>query len=236
MSLPAVLISIVRKMEKRIFKALGLILALSLVAGIVYISLLGENDRAAATVSMYFDNIANQRYEANTRLCTDAYNRQFDNVNDPITHQFSLETALLNHFGLINTEHYVVDTKRNGFWLPYVGTNTLHVSVRVNPRKSGNILAGLVRHNEGKYIDDLVTLVRDDGKWKIADINIRSSAIAKDYQESKASMLNFQYIQQTAEGFTIKENTITFSALDPIKRRIITFNLNKALTLLNNHR
>jgi|GEM_PF-712475 len=223
-------------MEKRIFKVLGLILALSLVAGIVYISLLGENDKAATVVSIYFDNIANQRYETNTRLCTDAYNRQFDNINDPITHQFSLETALLNHFGLINTIKYAVDTKRNGFWIPGLGNDTLHVSVRIRPQESGNILTGLTTRNDEKYIDKLVTLVRNDGKWEIADIDIRSSAIAKDYQESKASMLNSQYIQQTADGFTIKENSISFATLDPIKKRIIAFNLNKALTLLNNHK
>ena len=49
-------------------------------------------------------------------------------------------------------------------------------------------------------------------------------------------MLNSQYIQQTADGFTIKENSISFATLDPIKKRIIAFNLNKALTLLNNHK
>jgi hypothetical protein len=223
-------------MGKKIFRALGLILALGLVVGIVYISMLGENDRAAAIVSIYFDNIANQRYEANTRLCTEAYNHQFDNINDPITHQFSLETALLNHYGLINTAKYVVDTRRNGFWLPYMGNDKLHISVRVRPQESGNILTGLATRSDERYIDNLVTLIRDDGKWKIADIDIRSSIIANDYRESKTSMLNSQYIQQTADGFTIKENAISFAGLDPIRKRIIAFNLNKALTLLNDHK
>ena len=223
-------------MKKNIFKILGLVLLFSMLAGITYISLLGENDKASMTVKMYFENIAGQRYEANTHLCSDTYNRQFDNVNDPITNQFSLETALLNHFNLINTAHYTVEARRDEFWLPYLGANTLHVSIRVRSQGSGNILTNLMSKNTGKFLHALVTLVREDGKWKITDINTRSSAIAKDYQETIRSMQNSKYIQQTAEGITIKENTIKFATLNPIQKRIITFNLNKALTLLNNHK
>ena len=172
-------------MEKNIFKILGLVLLLSTVTGIVYISLLGENDKASMTVKMYFENIAAQRYEANTTLCSDTYNRQFDNVNDPITHQFSMETALLNHFSLINTGHYTVEARRDEFWLPYHGTNTLHVSIRVRPQGSGNILTNLMSRHDDKFLKALVTLSREDGKWKITDINTRTSAIANDYQETK---------------------------------------------------
>jgi hypothetical protein len=223
-------------MKKNIFKILGLVLLLSMVIGIVLISLLGENDRASMTVKMYFENIASQRYEANTHLCSDTYNRQFDNVNDPITHQFSLETALLNHFNLINTAHYTVEAQRDEFWYPYLGTNTLHISIRVRPQGSGNILTNLMSNDDGIFLTDLVTLVREDGKWKITNINTRSSSIAKDYQETKNSMQNSKYIQQTPDGLTVKENTIKFTTLDPIQKRIINFNLNKALTLLNNHK
>ena len=223
-------------MGKNSFKILGLSLLFSMVAGISYISLLGENDRAQTTVKMYFDNIAGQRYEANTHLCSDAYNRQFDNVNDPITHQFSLETALLNYFGLINTAQYTIEAQRDEFWFPYLGRNTIHVSIRINPQESGKILTNLMDRSNEKFINDLVMLVRENGKWKIADVDTRTSVIAKDYQETKNSMQHSKYIQQTAEGLTIKENTIEFATLDPIQKRIIRFNLNKALTLLNNHK
>ena len=223
-------------MGKHIYKILGLVLLFSMASGIAYISLLGENDRAQTTVKMYFGNVASQRYETNTQLCSDTYSRQFDNVNDPITHQFSLETALLAHFNLINTAQYIVEARRDEFWLPYLGRDILHVSVRIRPQGSGNILTNLMARNDGRFLRDLVTLIRVDGKWKIADIDIRSSAIAKDYQQTKASMQHSKYIRQTAEGLSIKENTIEFATLDPIQKRIIRFNLNKALTLLDNHK
>jgi hypothetical protein len=223
-------------MRKNISKLLGLVLIISIVVGISYISLLGENDRAATTAKMYFDNIANKRYEANTQLCNDAYNRHFDNINDPITHQFSLETALLNHFGLINTAQYTTETRRDEFWIPHSSKATLHVSVRINVQRSGNILTNFMNPSTSRYLVNLVTLVREDGRWKISDIDIRSSAIAGDYQSIKHSMQNSKYIQQTANDLTIKENTFEFATLDPIQKRIINFNLNKALTLLNAHK
>ena len=222
-------------MRKNTSKLLGLVLMLSIVVGISYISVLGENDRAATTVKAYFDNIANKRYEANTQLGNDAYNRHFDNVNDPITHQFSLETALLNHFGLINTAQYTTETRRDGFWIPCSGSNILHVSVRIHSRDSDNILINFMNQSNAMFLENLVTLVREDGRWKISDIDTRSSAIAKDYQSTKDSMQNSKYIQQTAKGLIIKENAIEFTTLDPIQKRIINFNLNKVLTLLNAH-
>lgn len=222
-------------MGKNISKLLGLVLIISLVIGISYISLLGENDRATTTVKMYFDNIANKRYEANAQLGNDTYNRRFDNINDPITHQFSLETALLNHFGLINTAQYTTETRRDEFWIPYLRNNTIHVSIGVHPKKSGNILTNFINRSDKRLLENLVTLVRDDGRWKINDIDIQSSAIAKDYQDTKNSMQNSKYILQTAKGLTIKENTIEFATLDPVQKRIINFNLNKALTLLNGY-
>jgi hypothetical protein len=223
-------------MGKNIFKILGFGLLFSMVAGISYISLLGENDRAQTTVKRYFDNIAGQRYDSNTPLCSFTYNQKFDNVNDPITHQFSLETALLNHFSLINTAQYTIEARRDGFWFPCLGQNTIHVSIRVSPQGSSRILTRLMDRSDQKFLKDLVTLVREDGKWKIADIDTRTSAIAKDYQETKHSMQHSKYIQQTTGGLTLKENTIEFATLDPIQKRIIRFNLNKALTLLNNHK
>jgi hypothetical protein len=220
-------------MRKNISQLLGLILMLSIVAGISYISVLGENDRATATVKAYFDNIAKKRYEANPQLGNDAYNRRFDNVNDPITHQFSLETALLNYFGLINTAQYTTETRRDEFWIPCSGNNILHVSVRIRPQGTDNVLTKFMNKSNARFLENLVTLVREDGRWKISDIDTRTSAIAKDYQSTKNSMQNSKYIQQTTKGLIIKENTIEFTTLDPIQKRIINFNLNKALTLLN---
>jgi hypothetical protein len=219
-------------MGKALSRLLGFALVVCVVSVIAYISLLGENDRAAATVKSYFNNIAGKHYDANTHLCSRHFNSQFNNLNDPITYQFSLETALLNHFGLINTAQYKTETKRNEFWIPYIKPNSLHISIEIHPKGSTNILTNLFQPDNKAYLDNFVTLVREDGRWKIDDMNIKSKAIARDFQRTKASMQNSRYMRQTAHGFILKENTIKFSEMDPIQKRILTFNLNKALTLL----
>ncbi len=222
-------------MGKMLFRFLGLVLMVCCIAVLAYISLWGENDKATATVETYFDNIAGKRYDANTPLCSRSYNHQFDNLNDPITHQFSLETSLLNHFGLINTAAYVTETRRHEFWIPYVDGDTLHVSIEIHPKGSKNILGNLFSVNKDNFLKNFVTLVREDGRWKINDINIRDKAIARDYQQTKLAMQNSRYIRQTAKGLVLMANTIDFATLDPIQKRILTFNLNKALSLLNGH-
>jgi hypothetical protein len=193
---------------------------------------LGENNRAATTVKTYFDNIAAQRYEENTKLCTKKFNRQFNNLNDPITYQFSLETALLNHFGLINTASYITETRREEFWVPFLDKDVLHISIEIHAKGSSNILRNLFSHINKPYLKNFVTLVKKDGRWEINSIDIQSGAIARDFQKIKFSMQNSRYIRQTATGLLIKKNTIDFSSLDPIQKRILIFNLNKALTLL----
>jgi hypothetical protein len=221
-------------MGKNLSALLVVVLIITVVLGIFFISLLGENDRATTTVKMYLDNIMNTRYEANSNLCNTDYNKGFDNINDPITHQFALESALLNHFGLINTAQYTAETQREEFWVPFLRKNILHVSVRIQPKRSNNILANFLTSSDQPYLKNLVTLVREEGRWKIS--NIDTSAIAKDYQETKKAMQDSKYILQTAKGLTIKENTIEFGALDPIQKRILNFNLNKALMLLNSYK
>ncbi len=220
------------KMGKFISRISLVILIFCLIAGIVYISLLGENDRATTTVKTYFDNIATQRYEENTKLCTKKFNRQFNNLNDPITYQFSLETALLNHFGLINTASYITKTRREEFWVPFFDQDMLHVSIEVHAKGSSNILKNLFSRKDKPYLKNFVTLVKKDGRWEINKIDIQAAAIAEDFQKTKLSMQNSRYIRQTATGLLIKENKIDFSLLDPIQKRILIFNLNKALTLL----
>jgi len=223
-------------MGKLFSRLLWLVLVVGIATGITYISLLGENDRATTTVKAYFDNIANKRYEANTLLCTRTFNRQFNNLNDPITYQFSLETALLNHFGLINTAVYATETRRDEFWIPYLHDDTLHVSIEIHPRGSSNILSNIFHRDNKPYLKNFVTLIREDGRWKIDAIDTHAQAVEKDFQNTKLSMQNSKYVRQTTQGLVFKANTIDFATLDPIQKRILTFNLNKALTLLNNQK
>ncbi len=223
-------------MGKILSRILGIALVICVLAGIGYISLLGENDRATTTVKTYFDNIANKRYEANTQLVSRNFNKQFNNLNDPITYQFSLETALLNHFGLMNTAEYTTETRRDEFWIPYLSSDTVHVSIEIHPKGSKNILENLFSKDNRKFLKKFVTLVREDGRWKISGLDIHAKAIGADFQKTMMSMQKSKYIRQTEQGLVFMANTIDFKTLDPIQKRILTFNLNKALTLLNNQK
>ncbi len=220
-------------MKRQAFKLGATVLAIFVVVVLAYVSLLGENNKASKIVFMYLDNISKRNYESNIQFCTREYIKSFNAVDDPVTHQFSLETALLNHFGLIDNFKYLVDVQRSNFWMPLSGTDKVSISVRIRPQENEGFFKRLFLDHQRDYIYDLFELKREGGQWKIDQINVEASVLAENYQSTKKTMSDSKYIAQNEDGIIIKENYLDLEKLTSMDRRIITFNLNKVLNLLS---
>lgn len=221
------------RMKGFTFKLISIVLGMVIVVGLTYISLLGENNKAAKIVYMYIDNIAKKNYDANIQYCTQDYLKKFDTVNDPVTHQFSLEMALLKHFGLENSFKYSIEVERESLWIPFYGKNSVFVSVRINPEDMRSSYKELFFGEKKEFIHKLFFLKRVEGRWKIDQIDVGSRILANDYLETKNTMSSSEYVVQHENGVTIQEKELDFASLTPIQKRIITFNMNKVISLLN---
>lgn len=221
-------------MKKYRFKIIGGALFLFIALMLPYVSLLGENDRAITTLQGYFDNIAQKKFGDNKKLCTDEFLASRSDFSDNITQQFSFETALLNHFKVPPNSKYTLKAKKDKIWVPFVGDDILQLSVLIIAQdESDSILKSYLQFGSGEYLPNLVTMKREDGRWKIDGIATEDNEIADSYDKSLKVMGNSSYLSQKGGELVLHEQNIDISTMDPIEKRILTFNLNKVLTLLN---
>ena len=221
-------------MKRYRVKIIGGALFLFIALMLPYVSLLGENDRAITTLQRYFDNISSKKFGGNKRLCTDEFNASRPDLADNITQQFSLETALLNHFKVPPKSKYTLKAKKDKIWVPFVGDDILHLSVLLIAQdESDSILKNYFQFGSGEYLPDLVTMKREDGRWKIDSIATEGSKIAQSYKKSLKVMGDSSYLSQKGDDLVLHEKILDPTQMDPIEKRILTFNLNKVLTLLN---
>lgn len=221
-------------MKKYRFKIIGVALFLFIALMLPYVSLLGENDRAITTLQSYLDNIYKKDFGGNKGLCTDNFNASRPAFADNITQQFSFETALLNHFDVPPNSKYTVKAKKDKIWVPLVGDDILKLSVLIIAQdESDSILKNYLQFGSGEYLPNLVTMKREDGRWKIDGIVTEGSKIADSYNKSLKVMGDSSYLSQKGDKLVLHEQNLDPTKMDPIEKRILTFNLNKVLTLIN---
>lgn len=222
------------RMKEIKVKTFGALLVLAFLLMLPFVSLLGENDRAITVVQAYFDSIAAKKFDQGRKLCTDSYYKTFSGLGEDITQQFALETALLEHFKISPDTSYSVKAKRNRIWVPFMGNDTLELSLQIVARdKSESIVKNYLHFGKRKYLPRFITMVRDDGRWKIDDIHVEDSVIAVSFDKAKDLMAQTTFIEQQGGELKISSKTLVISRMDPIEKRIVSFQLNKFLSLMN---
>lgn len=215
-------------------KTFGVFLALAFLLMLPFVSLLGENDRAITVVQAYFDSIAKREFHVGRELCTKSYYGQFSDLDQEITQQFALETALLEYFKISLDTDYSVKAERNRIWLPFLGKDTLELSIQLVARDaSDSMIKHYLNFGTGDYLPAFVTMVRVDGHWKIADINYEDSVIADSFGRARDLMGQTTFIEQSGDKVVVLPKEIDLSKMDPIEKRIVSFQLNKFLSLIN---
>ncbi len=198
------------------------------------VSLLGENDRATTVVQGYFDDIALKDFYKTTELCTEEFLQQFSDLSDMINQQFSLETAMLEFFGISPQKKYTIEARRSSFWVPYFGNDLLTLSIAMTARdESDSIVKNYFHFGAEKYLENFITLIRDGGRWKIHRVNIKGSDIEKLYQKASTVMTSSSVIVQDGNRVKIEPQDINLAEMDSVEKRILSFQLNKLLSLLN---
>ncbi len=215
-------------------KLIGALLFVFIILMIPFVSLLGENDRSITAVQAYFDNIMRKDFVANEVLCSKSFNARQVSLADNVTQQFSLETALLNHFKIGINSKYSVKAKRNRTWLPFMGNDALSLSLELVPLdESESAVKHYFQFGSGEYLPQFMTLIREEGRWKIDEIHVEGSVIQDTYSKALAVMREADFLNEQGDAVVLHEQVINLKAMGPIEKRIMVFNLNKLLTLIN---
>ena len=137
---------------------------------IIYVSLLGDNHKINYAVEQYFADIKNRTFTTPCRMkmpsnTEEAMNNCRDNC-------FLLETALLENFGLLKAKDYTVEIERGHFWIPFITDDTVSVGIAFT-RKQESFFKDLIDKKEIAYIDNLITIKKENKLWRIQNKNLK---------------------------------------------------------------
>lgn len=222
-------------MKKYKVKLVGIVVVSAFLIMLPVVSLLGENDRSITVVQAYFDAISKQQFRAAGELCvSEAPADQPGGFSDVINQQFALETALIDHFGVRSGDGYSIKAKRDSLWIPFVGKDTIELSVRVQDyNETGSLIKKYFDFDGGEYLPGFISLVRAPGGWKIAKVNIEESVLADAYKKGLESMQSSSFYDQKENEIVIRPQTLEPASMDSIEKRIASFQLTKIVSLIN---
>ncbi len=221
-------------MKAHKIKIFGILVISAFLIMLPVVSLLGENDRSVTVVQAYFDAISKKQFRAASELCVADADAQTKAFSDEINRQFALETALINHFGIHSEQEYTIKAKRDSLWIPFFGKDTIQLSVRVQSlEESGSIIKKYLDLEGGEYLPGFVSLVRSPGGWRIKKVNVEESALAESYAKGLEAMQASSLYDQQNDSIVIRQQTLNLDSMDSIEKRIISFQLTKIVSLIN---
>jgi hypothetical protein len=210
-----------------------IIFAIFVVCILVYISILGENEKINRIIVTYFDKLKDGMYlEACESFSSNFQEGQLSSNEQRFNFNFLLELSLLMHYNLIDQHDYKVELKRNHFWIPYISNDLVRVSVLLRRKENKRIFGALPSDQSRNPIDNLIVVVREKGTWQIKQFTIADSSIADTYTKLRQNVELNKYVNMTSDGFRFQNAEINFKTLTPIDKRLLNFSLYKIQKLL----
>lgn len=198
------------------------------------LALLGENDRVDNRAFELLTSVKKQHYpEAYECLSRELQQTTYADKEHFYETCFFLELALQDHYHLLDAdEGYAIKVHKRHLWTPFMGDQT--IKVRIVLSRQGEEDRAELATDEGQraWIDDLFSIVREGGVWKVGSINIQGSDIADLFDRYRNQMRLDQYIQQTSGGFALAPIKVTPGTLSPIERRQLAFVIQRVTRLL----
>jgi len=216
-------------------KAIVSIIGVFAIALLVFLSVLGVNNSVYNNMRSYFSIISSNNYAKALEFYSQNSLISGKEFNDSMKFHFTLELALLEYFDLLNSQSYKVEIDRENMWYPLFTPNELKVSVSFQKQDNSSYLASFFSSKKHKKLNSFLTVVREDGKWKIKTVNITGSDLEDIYNKIQNSFEADKYVKITQKGFTLNKSEINLQQITPIEKRVLIHNLKTALETIENN-
>lgn len=194
-----------------------------------FLSVLGENDKAKVVVENFFEQTRDKNYLDAEKFYSKTSTQRFGSFDDSMKFHFILELALLRHFELIGEQEYKVKVERENFWLPIFGSDEISLGVELFPKSKVPFFS-----LEGKGIlHNFITVIRENGAWKIKSINTGSSVIKSSLENIREEIDLNKYVELYDKGFLLKRINVNTNKLGELEKKIIIHSLETAIEKLH---
>jgi hypothetical protein len=190
---------------------------------IVFISILGENHKTDEIVNDFFKKINKGEYIEATQFLSKQKKESLANNNFSELF-FLLELSLLKKYNLMDKNDYKIKSRRSQFWLPFTNRDRIGVSILLEDVKKREVFNTFSSNKHSDYIDNLITVKREDGVWRIVDINIDAPAIKNTYEKFE-SLLNENRVVKIVSDRVIElqNKKINFNEIKSFEKRILKY-------------
>lgn len=221
-------------MNKYTLISASVIFALIIIFGLTYAGVRGENNNAITTVKSFITDIKEKKYTETKDYYTPETKKElFKSDEDLINFHFMLELSLLNYFDLLENKDYSFDACWNQLWIPYGSSSSIKINLTFHPKDDDpKPWSYFLTKKNSKQIMNLITMERIDGLWKISDINVKDESIANYYNQLYSEIQSNKYVTVENDGFTANPISVKTSELTELEKRIMKFNLQKMILLL----
>ena len=205
-----------------------------LVCAVAYVSLLGENNKIDELVQGFFQDIRAGNYDTGLRP------NMVGPHEDAADALFLLDLALYEHYGFPGRNDCEMVFKKSRLWVPFLseGPVKVNVGLRKRPGKGffnqASSLVGKVgpATDEMPLVEGLLTVARKHGNWVVASINVKGSAIEKEYADLQERLRSEHYLTRTAQGFAMKAFEARPGEMTFVEKQMLIHTLRKAQDLL----
>jgi hypothetical protein len=212
----------------------GIIIGCLLAVLFAYLSFLGENNRVGTVVRDLFVSLRQHDFpQAYQYLSGDAQKTLFHDREQFYETCFLVELSLLKKYNLLDQTNYLIEIRKGHLWTPFREEKTVPVSILFRKQEPRGLFDVLRGPGEMDFVDNLISVVRESGTWKIKSINYTNTSIADTFQQLKEQVALDQYIKKTPGGFQVAPFTVTTQGMTPLEERRLAFIIHKALRFLD---
>lgn len=188
---------------------------------IIYVSLLGENSKIDSVVENFFKNIQDQRYfsTVDNQSIVESFN-VFDIEGEYSENCLLLELALFEKYDIPDAYDYEIEIEKSHFWIPFLNDSNIDINVSLEKPDNSKIFP---LSNKSEFVDDLFTVARKSGRWRITSINIRDSSLIESVNKLRDSINIDSYISFSGTKLTIKPIEIDTENITIIEKRKLNY-------------
>jgi hypothetical protein len=208
------------------------ILGVCFVVFIIYVSLLGENNKIDTVVDNFFASIKEQGYfsfEDNKNIVANF--DVFDIDGEYSENCFSLELALLSKYNISDASDYKIKIKKSHFGIPFTKNSNIHIDVLLKDSEDPNNFSIFQKSEQNDFVKNIFTVERKGGRWLITAINIQNSTLFESINHLRESLNIDSYVSISGTKVDVKPIEIDTKNITNIERRKLNYIFQKVYQL-----
>jgi hypothetical protein len=120
---------------------------------------------------------------------------------------------------------------RNNLWIPFTKNKTINLHVIYY--STDNNQKTIFQSNKADQVNNIITMQRVNGSWGISKINVDHESISGIFSKLQSESELDKYATVTKDGFLIKGISVNTDEMSDLEKRIMKFNFQKIIELLD---